>query len=1076
MKSKSFSAAVISAAVISGFAINVFACGPFFPNNLLDGGDQAVLQAPHADFQHELELMAPVKTSAHVVPPANGQTFRDQATDAEMSDLESTLKHSGLSAARVTAILTEHLHQRATLKAYQESYLAWRNNFNEWKRTYPWRNSRLVMSPLADPTEINELLYDAYVQTLPDFVHLVGTEAQGIRYAGLDLMEVVLGIPDVDIGWNDWDEWNDFFIIPDRSATTIMAKLDKKTVDDWLLNNPPPPVLSGVLVTPGLPAEFTDYFRAVIANAHGGPFQAEIILPRVWPHELSGQAKDWYEAERSLERLLERPETERHYKSTWAAFMLAKWNEEEADVLAEENRFSTETNTFIIEQISNSISCFYGVAAKHYEQVRELARKGFADSTGLAASSLGLEARVCLKQKDYGRAIELYLEQYAAGDGSAVNSLRFTAIAAFGEQGASPAQFAALVRNPRVRRVLTAYLISNRLPWMFEVAKSELSVENRMASVWLDAAEAADIKEVEYASQFALAAYQAGRMDLAQRWIQRAGNEPVAQWLQAKLFLRAGKIDEAAKLLAQVSRQFPQTPPVISRAKTFAASLTTEASNADDDEHSYLSTGQQALGELGVLHLARREYVEALDALLRSSYWMDAAYVAERVMTTDEFKDYVDRAWPAVSSSRKEPPYDDGYHYGEKKTTLRQDIRYLLARRLARDGRYAEARNYFDTVWQPQFDALVFALKTGRDVAVPPAKRAEALMSAAFITRTNGMELLGTELAPDWFIERGDFEYGVTWEQRAETRTNAEINVASLDEIARGQAHHAEPEERWHYRDRAQQLKIEAADLFWDAAQLTPDNSDETARLLIRGGRILERYDLKGADKFYKALARRCGKIAIGRQANKIRWFPELDEIGNLKNVIPDLDQTVTAAELEKMFITNASGVVFCHFPVPGRNYCIHYGDTLFRIARAASTFGDPVTVQQLMDANPEVNPLKLHVEELILIPSTMKKWEPAKMPATDSSGAISPPPNQVSTNNILASGGTQPKVAPPVEIHAGGRYIVRAGDTLIIIRRELNRMGYHVTTGQLWAANPGVDSSRLKVGQVLVIPQPSVP
>ena len=1052
LKLKSFSAAVISAAVISGFAASVFACGPDFPNNLLDGGDNAVLQAPHADFQHELELMEPAKTSVRVVPPASGQTFRDQATDAEMSDLEAALKHSGLSTARVTAILTEHLHQRAKLKAYQEKYLMWRDGFNRWKREYPWQNSRWVALPLADPKEINELLYDAYVQTLPGFVHFVGNEQQGFKcfngsYSLSESLELIPGIPDVDIGWKDWDDWNDLFIKPDPGVT-IMGKLNRKTIEGWLRTNPPP-VIADVLVTSGLPAEFSYYFRGVIAEGSGDRYQAE----KLW------------------ECLLALPEKERHYKSTWAAFMLGKWNEAVADDLVEEYAETAQKDNYSSGQ--------YRQAAEYYEQVRELARKGFADPTGLAASSLGLEARVRLKQKGYGHAIELYLEQFAAGDGSTVNSLRFTAIAAFGEQGASPEQFAALAKNPRVRRVLTAYLISTRLPGMFanyEEDRTDRQVEQRTASVWLDAVESAGIKEVEYASQFALAAYQAGRMDLAQRWVRRAGDEPVAQWLQAKLLLRDGKIDEAAKLLAQLSHQFPQTPPVISLAKTFAASLTTEASNDDDVEHSYLSTGQQALGELGVLHLARREYTEALDALLRSSYWMDAAYVAERVMTTDEFKDYVDRNWPAVSGSRKEPPYEDGYHYGENKPTMRQDIRYLLARRLARDGRYTEAGNYYPKEWTQNFDALVAALKTGRDVDVPPAKRAEALMIAAFITRTNGMELLGTELAPDWFIEAGDFEYGVTWEKRAKTRTNAKINVASLDEIERGQTHHADPEERWHYRDLAQQLKIEATCLFWDAAQLTPDNSDETARLLIRGGRILERYDLKGADKFYKALAKRCDKIAIGRQANKIRWFPELDENGNLKNIIPDLDQAVTAAELEKMFETNGSGTVFCHFPVPGKNYCIHYGDTLFRIARAASTFGDPVTVQQLMDANPEVKPLKLHVEQLIWIPSTMKKWEPAKIPATNYTGMNLIPPDQGSTNSIAGSGDSPPKIAPPVQIQTDGWYVVRSGDTLALICREINLMGHHVTFRQLWKANPGLDLKGLKVGQALVIPASSAP
>ena len=73
------------------------------------------------------------------------------------------------------------------------------------------------------------------------------------------------------------------------------------------------------------------------------------------------------------ERLLDRPPQERRFKSTWAAFMLGKACEEDEP----------------------------DKALQYYKQVRELARHGFVDSVGLAAASLGLEARVYLQQKKY---------------------------------------------------------------------------------------------------------------------------------------------------------------------------------------------------------------------------------------------------------------------------------------------------------------------------------------------------------------------------------------------------------------------------------------------------------------------------------------------------------------------------------------------------------------------------------------------------------------------------------------------------------------------------------------------------
>ena len=43
---------------------------------------------------------------------------------------------------------------------------------------------------------------------------------------------------------------------------------------------------------------------------------------------------------------------------------------------------------------------------------------------------------------------------------------------------------------------------------------------------WLAAVEAAGVRDVESAQELALAAYQAGDMDAAQRWINRAGDSP----------------------------------------------------------------------------------------------------------------------------------------------------------------------------------------------------------------------------------------------------------------------------------------------------------------------------------------------------------------------------------------------------------------------------------------------------------------------------------------------------------------------------------------------------------------------
>ena len=54
-------------------------------------------------------------------------------------------------------------------------------------------------------------------------------------------------------------------------------------------------------------------------------------------------------------------------------------------------------------------------AVEYCQLTRDFAKRGLADSIGLAAAALGLEARVELRRGHFKRALELYLEQYADG-------------------------------------------------------------------------------------------------------------------------------------------------------------------------------------------------------------------------------------------------------------------------------------------------------------------------------------------------------------------------------------------------------------------------------------------------------------------------------------------------------------------------------------------------------------------------------------------------------------------------------------------------------------------------------------
>jgi hypothetical protein len=524
-------------------------------------------------------------------------------------------------------------------------------------------------------------------------------------------------------------------------------------------------------------------------------------------------------------------------------------------------------------------------AIRQFRALRALAKAGFADSPGLAASSLGWEARLEYQRQRYEPAIELYLDQLASGDPSAVVSLRWVAAAALRDRTAPLRRLAA---NARCRQVITAYLIAGgnglgrididssakeamlgvlaRAPWVGPRAAGWHTMEFP-GRLWLDAVESAKVRDVEAAEQFALSAYQCGEMETARRWIARAKQSPVAQWLQAKLLLRDGKLDEAAALLAQLSRAFPVEPGTNQPARaSFAQVLFVR----DHGYHLDHNVGQQMLGELGALRLARREFTEALDCLLRAGFWYDAAYVAERVLTVDELKTYVDRHWPASAASDSTRDSTDPIR--RTASMPREQIRHLLARRLGRLSRGVEARAYFPAELQPKLDSLLAGLRARQESNKPPALRATALWEAAKVTRLLGLELLGTEVEPDWAGHGGSFTDAPIVSGRS---TSVGAGLASSDELRRARTHAPEPDTRFHYR-------YTAAALAWDAAHLMPNNSDETAKVLCIAGSWLKIIDPQSADRFYKALVRRCRQTVLGRTADLKRWFPKLDEQGNL--------------------------------------------------------------------------------------------------------------------------------------------------------------------------------------------------
>ena len=581
--------------------------------------------------------------------------------------------------------------------------------------------------------------------------------------------------------------------------------------------------------------------------------------------------KHYDQAAQIWEKLLQRPAAERHYRSVWAAFMLGK-----IEVYAE-----------------------HPEAVKWFRMARQLAKDGFADSLGLAADSYGWEAKSELDQDHLEKAAQLYLTQLALGDSSAIVSLKALVpdraygdgVMNFGPQPPSNADEAALkkfneeqekaegprleraAKDPLLRRLTSAHVLATETltSWKYnEEDKKDAGSER--CERWLKVVEKAGLKDMEDADLLGWVAYTAGRYAEAERWLKVSGKTSATLWLKSKLLRRAGKTKEAAAAMAAAWEI-----------------ILKEDDEIEDDDDSGLFTVHQeesldplqsAAGELASLQLTRGDFINAFDVFISGDLLFDAAFVAERVLTANELKQYVDAHCPEKKNKetgvKESESIRDGYHDKDG-----QRVRWMLGRRLVREDRYDEARPYLPEDLREDLDKYVKALKDGANEKLPKGQRARAWFDAATIARYSGMELMGTEGAPDFAIAGGDFEFDDIAGQR-ETGTqptmqyqgDKEVMVAkpvklavavSAEEKKRLATTKPSPNKRFHYR-------YIAAALGWKAAALLPDQSDELADVLNTSGSWIAKDD-KAADKFFQSIERRASKTALGRKAGAKHWF-----------------------------------------------------------------------------------------------------------------------------------------------------------------------------------------------------------
>lgn len=549
--------------------------------------------------------------------------------------------------------------------------------------------------------------------------------------------------------------------------------------------------------------------------------------------------------------------------------------------------------------------CAHTIAAAHaaYAHVRDLVVQGTPDPAGLAAASFGDEALLYLRSASTGqqcnwlsflnstpcaqgipaadlkRAIALYAQQAARNSKTGAESLSLIADWALKDAGRA----GALIDDPIAQRLLVGYAMASSANDPRLAIMPDMVSDPQLATL-VEVVRTRHMTHLDDADLLASLAYKTGRYDLAATLIS-GQDSALANWVRAKLALRRGDMQAAVQAYAAAAKAFPTTDASV------------ESANARLIE-----------GERGVLTLARGQYVEALNLFYDAAqaynasddrgsgfgitYYGDMSYVAERVLTVDELKTFVDAHAPATTAV----PYSAVKDVTDIPVIPVADtLRYLLARRLVRDGRIADAMPYFPADDDARFAGYSYddtgkmslrpntyrkwavqyaeALHTAR-YAWFKADRAKGWFKAAVLAKTKGMELMGYEQDPDFADTGGDF-YGDSGRSAYAEDGSAPANPPALDTTAarvqamlkgpyitdgekqRFAASESKPYARYHYR-------VVAADYAQRAAELLPPRSQAYAAVLCRATLWNINYAPDRAKNFYEEYVRHGAHVDFG--------------------------------------------------------------------------------------------------------------------------------------------------------------------------------------------------------------------
>ncbi len=450
-------------------------------------------------------------------------------------------------------------------------------------------------------------------------------------------------------------------------------------------------------------------------------------------------------------------------------------------------------------------------AVKHYKACRMAAEDGFEDSIGLAHVTFKNEIGAHQDDENAIAASVAAIGYYhASQDKTRLQHCMDTLRKLIDDAD----EYKSLPENPVA---LEALLIvkNDKLPLkLFQSVKKNGPLKSGSRLAWF--------------------LYEGGEVERAEALLENQSESDVlSNWLRFNLAVRAGETDEATSFLQKWLGS-------LGSSDRFIYGFTGAGCDGVD---LTLKSNTIVNGELGHLYVTQNQMLKALNQFLIVDSFPDAALIAERYLPVDVCVEFLDKFKPS----------------NEDQESLLNKMKYLCARRFFREGRFDEARKYYPAdvtlILDLYRDCLEEAEAQGGNRNVQSAY----LFCAARILRRKGMELSGTELAPDYF-SMGGMMNDMGFEEKLSVSADS---LKLYDESA------PSPDLRFHYRHHASALAYKAAMHCFDL--------DQRATILWAAGSWLKYLYPKEADRYYKALAS-IPSQRLSKAADDLRWFPVADE------------------------------------------------------------------------------------------------------------------------------------------------------------------------------------------------------